>query len=257
MLIDTHAHLYDEKFENIDKVIEDSKSNNVDFVICSAADLESSKMAFELSQKYSNVYCTIGIHPHSAKDYTLEFEDFARRVYKNKKVLSIGEIGLDYYYDLSDRETQREVFEKQIKLADELGLPITIHTRDATEDTIKILKKNQEFINNKGIIHCFGGSLETANEYFKLGFAISVGGSITFKNADRLRSVIQQIPIDKICLETDCPYLAPVPLRGTVNEPKNIKIIAKYLAEIKQMRYEDIEDITTKVAQKYYRIGEK
>lgn len=254
MFIDTHAHLDDEKYDNIENIIKSAKENSVDIIFCSAYDLKSSKQAFEISQKFENVYCTIGIHPHNAKDYTLEFEQFARKVANNKKVLSIGEIGLDYFYDLSDREVQKQVFEKQIKLADELNLPITIHTRLATEDTLNILKANKEYLKNGGIIHCFGGSIETANEYFKLGFCLSVGGSITFKNANKLREVIKNIPLDKICLETDCPYLAPVPLRGSINEPKNIKIIAKMLADIKEMDIKEVEEITTNVAKKFYKM---
>lgn len=257
MLIDTHAHLDDEKFDNVKQIIENAKNDGVGIIICSAYDLLSSKNAFEISQRYDNVYCTLGIHPHNAKDYSDEFEDFVKSVYRNKKVLAIGEIGLDYFYDLSDRQIQKQVFEKQIKLANELNMPIVIHTRLATEDTINILKTHREFLGSKGVIHCFGGSLETANEYLKLGFAVSVGGSITFKNANKLREVIKGIPLDKICLETDCPYLAPVPLRGSVNEPKNIKIIAEMLSEIKNVSIQEVEKITSSVAFKYFNIGEK
>lgn len=255
MLIDTHAHLDDEKYDNIDHIISSAVKNGVEIIFCSAYDLQSSKRAFEISQKYPNVYCTIGIHPHNAKDYSIEFEKFAKSVANNKKVLSIGEIGLDYFYDLSDREVQKEVFEKQIKLSYELNLPITIHTRLATEDTLNILKNNIKYLKNGGCIHCFGGSIETAKEFIKLGFCVSVGGSITFKNANKLRDVVREIPLDKICLETDCPYLAPVPLRGSVNEPKNVKIIADKLAEIKNIDIEQVEIETTNVALKYYKLN--
>lgn len=255
MLIDTHAHLDDEKYDNIDYIISSAVKNGVEIIFCSAYDLQSSKRAFEISQKYPNVYCTIGIHPHNAKDYSIEFEKFAKSVANNEKVLSIGEIGLDYFYDLSDREVQKEIFEKQIKLSYELNLPITIHTRLATEDTLNILKNNIKYLKNGGCIHCFSGSIETAREYIKLGFCVSVGGSITFNNANKLRNVVKEIPLDKICLETDCPYLSPVPLRGSVNEPKNVKIIADKLAEIKEIDIEQVERETTKVALNYYKLN--
>ncbi|MDD4815821.1 MAG: TatD family hydrolase [Clostridia bacterium] len=255
MIIDVHAHLNDEKLEkNLKKVLENAKQNQVEKVICVGFDLKSSQRAVEIAEKCPNVFACIGVHPCDAKNFDAKTEQFLLENAKNKKVVAIGEIGLDFHYEPFDKDLQKRVFVEQLKIADKVGLPIQVHSRDATKDTIDILKQNKQYLKNGGIVHCFGGSFETLMEIKKLGLKISVGGVITFKNAKSTLELIEKMPLDMLLLETDCPYLSPVPHRGELNEPKNLIFVAQKIAQIKNLTLEEIFQITSKNTQKVFGI---
>lgn len=251
MLIDTHAHLQDEKYINIEEVVKNASDNNVGKIVCSSYDLNSSIQAIELSQKFEQVYATIGIHPEHAESLNDDVLNKLRSLSQHNKVTAIGEIGLDYHYENTNKPAQKFAFIKQIELAYELKLPIVIHSRDATGDMLEILREYKNKI-HRAVLHCFSGSIETLNEIMKMGFYVSYGGVSTFNNARGLINTIKQTPIERIMLETDCPYLAPVPYRGKLNEPKYIPIIANKIAEIKDENIEKIEEITSKNAEFVY-----
>lgn len=230
--IDCHAHLDDEAFDqNRQQLIDSLADDDVEFVINCGSDLQTSKNSLELAKNFDNIFCVLGCHPHEAKFFDLDTQNFLSQNATHPKVLAIGEIGLDYHYDLSLREVQRSVFEKQIILANKLGLPIVIHTREAWGDTLDILAKNKSYLNNGVLFHCFNGSAETTKILIdKYDAYFSLGGAITFKNFKGF-DTIKQIPITRILTETDCPYMTPVPFRGQTNTPKNVAIVAKRLAE--------------------------
>lgn len=255
MLIDTHAHLTDESFElDVDDVVLNAKQNSVEKIITSGYDLISSKKALEFAKKYDGVFCSIGIYPENCKEYNEDVEKEIVNISKNKKVVAIGEIGLQYTENMPDKEIQKKVFIKQLKLANKLGLPVVIHCRDAYGDMIELLKENKDYLSFSGTFHCFSGSLEIAKEAIKLGLYISVGGVSTFKNASRLQDAIKEIPLERIILETDCPYLSPHPYRGKRNEPARIKEIAENLAVLKNVGKEEVEKITTENSRRLFKI---
>ena len=244
MFIDTHLHLSKYDYENIDSVIERAKNANVERLIVSACERENMVEVLSFVDRYDQVYYSFGFHPscvNEIKDDDLVWLE--ETIAKNPKIVAIGEIGLDYHYGKENKVEQRELFIKQLHLAEKLNLPVVIHSRDATEDTINILKQ----FKLKGVIHCFSGSLETANIYIDMGYLLGIGGVVTFSNSN-LFSVVQKISLDKIVLETDSPYLSPVPLRGKVNESKNLPYIANKIAEIKQIDIETVGKITTENA---------
>lgn len=246
-LFDTHAHLTDERFDN-DRcfVINDLRQEGINYVLNMGTDLKDSKAGILLANDYSNIYTAVGIHPHVAsevpKDYISQLEKLAK---ENQKVLVIGEIGLDYHYDLSPRDVQKKVFIEQIELAKSLDLPVSIHSRDATQDTIDILKEHSNGL-KPSIIHCFSGSVETAKIYLDLGFYISFAGPVTFKNASKLQEVAKYIPAKNMLIETDSPYLAPTPMRGLRNEPKYVGYIADTICNLKQIDFDEFCDIVYK-----------
>ncbi len=249
-LIDTHCHLNKEYYENVDTVIKEAVSDNVEYLIVSSCSPENWEENINLINKYKNVYLNISLHPEYGNeeiDYDLYLEKMKKIIKSNSKIIAIGEIGLDYHYDNTNQDRQKDLFIKQIMLAKEYKLPIVIHTRDATKDTIDILKK----FNIKGIIHCFSGSLETAREYINMGFYLGIGGVVTFKNS-KLKDVIKEIGLDSIVLETDSPYLSPI--RGNKNFPKNIKIIAEYIASLLNISVEEVSKKTTLNVKKIYNI---
>lgn len=239
-IIDSHAHLDDEKFnEDREQIIENFEKDRVLCMINPSVDLESSIKASDLSKKHDKIFSMIGSHPHEAKHYTENTRNqYKKLVLENKKIVAVGEIGLDYHYDFSPRDVQREVFIDQIQLARKLNLPIVIHSREAFEDTYKILKEHAKDV--KVLLHSFNETWEECQKYLDLGFYISLGGMITFKNTKNLTKVVENIPIDRVVLETDSPYLTPVPYRGRRNEPKYTHFVAKRMAE---MRVEDIDYI--------------
>lgn len=240
MFIDTHTHLTDSRFdEDRESVINNLKDDMIDFVIEIGYDYENSLKVFELAQNYDNIYCAIGIHPHDSKNATKENYQHFKELAKNKKVVAIGEIGLDYFYDLSDRETQKKVFVEQLQLADELKLPVILHLRDAYEDMFNILKENKHLLNNGALLHCYSGSAEMLDRFLELGLFIALGGAITFKTAKK-EEVIKKIPLNRLLTETDCPYLTPEPNRGKRNEPKNVKFVAEKIATVKQIEVEQL-----------------
>lgn len=247
MFIDTHCHLDDPKIRpDIDKVVEEFKNAGVLVAINIGCDLNTSKIVKEQAENIDGVYCSAGIHPQDVNAATDEDLYGIEALAKSEKCVAIGEIGLDYYWDKTFKEKQKEFFAKQIELAYSLKLPINVHVRDATADALNILKDNKTKLVYGGVMHCFSGSTETANELLKLGLYLSFGGTLTFKNARNIPIVAGIAPIDRILTETDSPYLSPEPLRGKVNTPKNIPIIAAKLAEIRGVKTEDIESAVYK-----------
>jgi len=240
MFIDTHCHISSEDYENIDDVINRAIDNNVKYLIVSGYDRKSIKEVLDISNNYDNVYLTLGFHPSEADITTDEnLEELKEIIKTNNKVIGVGEIGLDYHYTKDNKEKQKELFMKQIKIAKDSNLPIIIHTRDAFHDTYNILKS----CNHRGVIHCFSGNKENAKMYSDIGLYFGIGGVLTFKNSN-LKETIKSIPLDKIILETDSPYLAPTPFRGEKNEPRNILIIAEELSNILNKNLSEISEIT-------------
>lgn len=254
MLIDSHVHLDDERFDgDRDILIKSLKSNGIELVINIGADMKSSVDSIELAKRYDNIYAAIGVHPHSASEMTENTLDELRDMAKEDKVIAIGEIGLDYYYDNSPRDIQRKWFREQLELAKELDLPVIIHSRDATKETYDIIKEAQDGT-LRGVLHCFSGSVEVAMEYIKLGFYISIGGTVTFKNSRVVREVAEAVPLDKFLVETDCPYLTPEPYRGKRNEPMFVKYAAEKIVEIRGISFEELSKATNKNTKELFRI---
>ncbi|MGL6154558.1 TatD family hydrolase [Cetobacterium sp. SF1] len=252
-LIDTHCHIDNEKF-NEDRIeVIKRIEENLDFVVNIGYDLESSKKTVRLTRVYDCIYGTVGIHPTDIKGFNEETISTLKDLAQEPKIVAIGEIGLDYYWMTEDKEFQKECFKKQLQLAKELNKPVVIHTRDAMEDTVKILK---EFPEVKGVIHCYPGSVETAKELIK-NFYLGIGGVLTFKNSKKLVEVVKEIPLERIVIETDCPYMAPEPNRGKRNEPIYVEYVAKKIAEIKGISLEQVIEITTQNGRDLYNIGEK
>ena len=243
MYIDTHCHLSREDYDDIDKVIEENKNALVEKIVVSGCSRESIDEVMDLKDKYDMVYVTIGYHPEYADTITESDLDSLKTLLNEKKVIGIGEIGLDYHYTKENKDKQIWLFEEQLKIADAFNLPVVIHSRDATMDTINTLKKYKV----KGIIHCFSGSLETANIYISMGFLLGIGGVVTFKNS-KLKDVVKEVPLESIVLETDSPYLTPVPFRGKINSSKYLEYIANFIADIKNISLEELAEITSKNA---------
>lgn len=239
MFTDSHCHLYDEYYEDIDNIIKLSLENSVYRFINNGCDSKSNIEVLEKINKYSNMYGALGIHPEYVNKYNLEDIKFIENNLSNVKIIAIGEIGLDSYYTKDNKNEQIRLLETQLGLAEKYNIPVIIHSRDATEDTINILKKYKV----KGIIHSFSGSLETAREYIKMGYLLGVNGVITFKNA-HIKDVIKEIPLEYLVLETDAPYLTPVPFRGKQNNPSHILDIAKFICELKDISLEELSNTT-------------
>ena len=253
MLIDTHCHLYDEKFDDIDGVIERAKENDVEKIICAGCDIPSCEKVLEIAEKYDCVYACVGIYPQFIDCYDDEVEEKLEDMAKHSKVVGIGEIGIDYGYETS-REKQKEAFLRQIRLAKKLGLPVVIHARDAYGDAVNFLKDNKSDIFT-GTFHCFTGSKELAKEIVKLGFFISIGGVSTFDNAKNVKEMVASVPLENLILETDSPYLSPSPMRGKINEPSYVKYVAQGLAKIKNIDEKLVEKITTENAFNLFNLG--
>lgn len=254
MIFDTHAHYDDEAFnEDREELILSLKENGIGCIVDIGASVSSTKATYALAQKYDFVYAAVGIHPCDTydliEDDILSLGEYA----KDEKVVAIGEIGLDYHYPDTNKELQKKWFVKQLDLAVETGLPVVIHSRDAAADTMEILKKYEGRISG-GVIHCYSYHKEMAEEYVKMGYYIGIGGTLTFKNAKKIKEVAKSIPIDKLVLETDCPYLSPEPNRGKRNDSSNLKYVVKELALIKEMTEEEIEDITFENGKKLYKL---
>ena len=249
MIIDTHAHYDDEQFEgNLDSLFDEMKQNGVKKIITCATNFSAAEKVLELCEKYECLYAAVGIYPHNTHTCAFD-EQKLKELASNKKVVAIGEIGLDYYYDDSPKSVQLESVEKQIILANELDLPVTFHDREAHADSLELLKKYKP----KGVVHCFSGSLEMAKEIVKLGMYLGIGGALTFKNARVLPGVVKEIPLENLVLETDAPYMAPVPKRGKVNRSDYIKFIAEKVAEIKEISVDKVYDVTNKNAERIFK----
>lgn len=255
VFFDSHAHLDDEKFnEDREKIIEETLNNNTKFVTIGYS-LESSKNAIKISNKYKEVSVAVGISPNdipqNEEELWKQLDEIEDLATKNKKVVAIGEIGLDYYWNKENKELQKQAFTKQIDIANRLKLPITIHTRDSVMDTLQILKENK--VLNNGIFHCCPLNRELVKEGLKLGFYISFSGIITFKNSKNADEIINMVPNDKILIETDSPYLTPEPFRGKRNNPINVKYVAEKIAKAKNISLEEVAEITCRNAEKIYK----
>lgn len=253
MYIDTHCHLSKDYYQDIDFIVSENINAGISKMILSGCDKKSISESIMYAEKYENIYVTIGYHPEEVFNVSMDEVNQLKDIIKNcKKVVGIGEIGLDYHYEKESKKKQILLFEKQLKLAEELNLPVVIHSRDAVMDTINCLQK----YNVKGIIHCFSGSLGVANTYIKMGFKLGIGGVVTFKNS-KLGEVIKNISLEHIVLETDSPYLTPDPYRGKVNSSKYIPVIAQRLSSLYDVSLEEISKITTENALNLFNFRKK
>ena len=249
---DSHAHYNDERFrDNRDELIKDMFNDEITNIVCAGYSLDASKEAIEIAEKYPHVFATCGISPNDIGENVDRDLEKIEEISKNKKVVSIGEIGLDYYWNKENKELQKEVFIKQIEMANRLGLPIVIHTREAVMDTIQILKEHP--VLKKGIFHCCPLNQELIKEGLKLGFYISFSGNVTFKNA-KSAGCIELVPMDRILIETDSPYLSPEPHRGETNTSRNVKYVAMKIAEVKKIPLEEVAEVTRNNAKRIFEI---
>lgn len=254
MFFDTHAHLDDEQFSaDADEVICGLNAAGIGMYANIGSDVESSKKSLEFAEKYPFVYAAVGIHPEFAAQTTEKDIEEIARLAAHPKAVAIGEIGLDYHYGADEKEAQKKWFDRQMALSAELNMPFTIHDREAHKDCMDIIKK-YDVRRTGGIMHCFSGSAELAREAINLGMVVALGGSLTFKNNVKTVRVAQEIPLEYIVLETDSPYLAPVPNRGKRNTPAGVKLVAEKIAEIKNIPLSEVERITTENAKRVYRI---
>lgn len=258
MLIDTHTHLDDARYDSDrDAMLGRAQEAGVIRMVTIGCDLATSRAAVALAERYECVHATVGVHPHEVKQIGDGWYDDLRRLAKHPKVVAYGEIGLDYHYNYSPPRLQKERFREQILLARELGLPLVIHTREAQADTITILKE-EKASDAGGVFHCFSGDAWLAHQALDLGFSLSFSGVITFQNATTLREIVKTVPLDRLLVETDCPYLAPAPHRGKRNEPAYVKLVAQKLAELTRadgsLSLEDLGQLTTANARRLFKI---
>lgn len=252
MIFDTHAHYDDRAFDDDrELLLKSMQEHGIGTIVNIGADMDSSARTVELTQKYPFIYGAVGVHPSDTADLSEEDMEQLRAWSRQDKILAIGEIGLDYHYPEPDRQIQKKWFIRQLELAKEEGLPVVIHSREAAEDTLKIMKEYGR--GTGGVIHCFSYGKELAAEYVKLGYYIGVGGVLTFKNAKKLAEAVEIVPMDRLVLETDCPYLAPEPHRGTRNNSQNLTYVVQRLAELKGVSCEEIIRQTEENARKMYR----
>ncbi|ACB83643.1 TatD family hydrolase [Natranaerobius thermophilus] len=254
-IIDTHAHLDDKRFSSdLEDVIERAKQKKVSQIINVGINIDSSQKSVEMAKKYPEIYATVGVHPHDAKKVPDNYLDELKKMVTENKdvVVGIGEMGLDYFKNRSPQETQKSIFRAQLEFAKELQLPVIIHDRAAHEDALEIVKDFQNDV--FGVFHCFAGDEEIASQVMDMGFYISFTGNISFQKADKLRDVVKYAPLSRIMIETDCPYMAPVPFRGKRNEPAFTRLVAEEVADIKGESFEDVVTTTTKNAKDLFRI---
>jgi TatD DNase family protein len=254
-MIDSHCHLhYDFYDDNRDEIVEEARNCGVHTMITIGADVASSEEAVDLASRYDCLWATVGIHPHDASTCDDSALGRIRELAGKPRVLGIGEIGLDYYRNLSPKPAQRKAFEAQLSLAVDLKLPIVIHTRESLDDTVEIVRDYASHLVG-GVFHCFPGTPDDAFKVIEFGFVISVGGVITYKNAS-MAVTAQHTPLDKILLETDSPYLTPAPFRGERNRPAHIQLVAEKLAELQKRTVEDVDEITDRTCRKVFRLAE-
>lgn len=253
MLTDTHCHLfYKDLKNNLSDVLKRAEELGVNRFICVATNMEDARECLLLGETHDNIFASVGVHPHDAKDAPEDFVDQIYDLMTFDSMVAVGEMGLDYFRNISDPEIQKDVFRTQMEIAQELNKPIIFHNRDADQDMIKILK---EFPDVRGVAHCFSSNLETANAFLDLGYYISFSGNLTFKNS-HLPEVAKELPLDRILVETDSPYLSPVPHRGKPNEPGRTRFVAEKLAEIHGVSLELIAEKTTENASSLFQISE-
>ncbi|MFJ7828449.1 TatD family hydrolase [Psychrobacillus sp. NPDC096623] len=254
MFIDTHVHLNADQYEeDLQEVINRALEANVKKMVVIGFDRITIERAMKLVEEYSFLYAVVGWHPVDAIDCTEEDLKWIEELAKHEKVVGIGEMGLDYHWDKSPKDVQQVLFRKQIRLAQKVNLPIIIHNRDATEDVIRILQEEEAHLTG-GIMHCYGGSVETAKQCIEMNFMISLGGPVTFKNARKPKEVATEIPLEYLLIETDAPYLAPHPHRGKRNEPALVPLVAEEIARLKGITIEEVAEATTKNAEKFFKI---
>ncbi|RWU13555.1 TatD family hydrolase [Anoxybacillus flavithermus] len=254
MLFDTHAHLNATQFnEDVEQVIERARAEGVSHIVVVGFDRPTIERAMELAEQYSFIYAAVGWHPVDAVHMTDEDLSMIERLAAHPKVVALGEMGLDYYWDQSPKDIQKEVFRKQIRLAKKVKLPIIIHNRDATADIVDILREENAG-EVGGVMHCFSGSIEVARQCMDMNFYISFGGPVTFKNAKKPKEVAKEIPLDRLLIETDCPYLTPHPFRGKRNEPSYVKYVAEAIAELKGLSFEEVAQKTSDNAKRLFGI---
>lgn len=252
MYFDSHAHYDDQRFdEDRESLLWSMKEQGVVCIVNAAADIESSYKGIAFSKKFPFVYTSVGVHPHEVKDLKDEALQELKQLVLQEKVVAIGEIGLDYYYDFSPREDQRKWFISQLELAKEVDMPVIIHSRDASQETFDIIKESGI---QQGVIHCFSGSAELAKEYVKRGFYIGIGGALTFKNAKKTVEVVKEIPLESLLIETDAPYLTPMPFRGKRNDSSYLKYVTQKIAEIKLLDEKSVCEMTCQNAKNLFRI---
>lgn len=254
-LLDSHAHYNDEKFDlDREQIIESIHNSGIKILINAGYNLESSKKAIEIAKDHDFIYATVGVSPNDIDNLEGNYLEQIEKMAKEKKVVAIGEIGLDYHWNQENKEKQKEVFIKQIELANKLGLPIVIHTREAVTDTIDILK-NKITVEKKGVFHCCPLNAELVKEALRLDFYISFAGPVTYKSSKNAEMIVKMVPMDRMLVETDSPYLSPEPVRGTRNDSRNVKFIAKKIADIKQISVEEVSKKTTENAKKIFHIS--
>lgn len=256
MIFETHAHYDDEQFdEDREELLLSMQNHGIDKIINIGCDRKTCEATIDLMDTYDFVYGAIGVHPSDIRTMDEELFSWMRQQLSRPKVVAVGEIGLDYYWDKEEeiQKMQKDWFVRQLELAKEADLPFIIHSRDAAADTLEIMKQEHRD-NSRGVIHCFSYSKEIAKEYVKMGYYIGVGGVSTFKNAKKLKEVIVEIPIEHILLETDCPYMAPEPYRGKRNSSLYLPYVVKKIAELKDMKEEEVEEITYHNAEKLFRL---
>ncbi len=251
-MIDTHTHINCIDDFSIDEILKNASDNGVEKLIVPSAYASDIDIVAELASKYENVYGLLGVHPSEVKDWTDDLIDKIKECAKSPKIVGIGEIGLDYYWDKSFNDLQKEVFIKQINLANELNFPISVHDREAHKDSFDILTEFNK--NSIVIMHCFSGSVEFMHECVKQGWYIAIGGVVTFKNAIKMKEVAKEVPLDKLLIETDAPYLTPVPYRGKTNQPAYVKYVAEEIANLRNTSFEEIDEQTTKNAKLVFKI---
>ena len=243
-MIDTHCHVYSEYYDDIPKVIDEIKKAGITKIIVNGCDMKTNLEVLELVKRYDIVYGALGFHPTELEEYNEECLSWLSKHVNDNKIVAIGEIGLDYHYDNTDKNMQLDVFERQLEIACKFSKPVIVHTRDAVKDTYDMLKKYKL----KGSIHCYSGSVEMAREFIKLGYYLGIGGVVTYKNAKNIVSVLEDIPLEYILLETDSPYLSPDGKRGEVNSPINLPIIVDKISSIKNVSSAEVIRVTTKNA---------
>ena len=249
-LIDTHTHInYLEKITQ-EESVKNAAENGVEILLVPAASPEDVDTVPELVKKFDNVYGMLGVHPEDAEKWTDDILDKIREYSRSEKIVAIGEIGLDYYWDKEHKDIQKDIFIKQVKLANELNLPISVHDRDAHKDTFDILKEYNK--TSKVVLHCFSGSVEFARECLKEGWYIAIGGVVTFKSAYKMQEVAKSVPLDRLLLETDAPYLTPVPFRGKENQPAYVKYVAEEIAKLRGITSEEVAHATSENAKKIF-----
>lgn len=242
MYFDTHVHLNSEQYENVDEIVNNALENGVNKMVVVGYDLETSLKAIQIAKQYEFIYAAVGMHPSEIKKMNKDDLDKIESLLTNKKVVAIGEIGLDYHWDKDNKEEQKEVFIKQIKWSSKYNLPIIIHSRDSAEDTFNVLKDNKMYY-KKGIMHCYSYSLELAKEFIKLDFMLAFGGALTFLNSKQNKEVVQEIDSKYLLTETDAPYLTPHPYRGKRNEPKYIHLVVEEMSRLKNINEEEMSQI--------------